>query len=165
LPIVADPVVTVIRDGNRPTPEDVDVIGTEHDCRFLNFEFEILQITAGTIGTFLYAETESNKEVCIEVRHPYGTALPDVSSIAGSRVQCAGVLGLKIQGGAFVKPGQTGNVIQGYKVYCNSPDDLKIVSKGNQQSDSAPAQNVGLSFLARQFPRRPLSHLRPNLSG
>ena len=40
LPIVLDPVVTVIGDSKQPTPEMVSVIGIEHDCRFLKFEFE-----------------------------------------------------------------------------------------------------------------------------
>ena len=153
LPIVADPVVTVLGDGNPPTPEDVAVIGIEHDCRYLNFEFEILQTSVGATETFLYAKTESNKDVCIAVQHPDGTVLPNVSRIAGNRVQCAGVLGLEIEGGAFREPGYIGNTIAGYKILCSSPDALKIIAQDNKLADSKPAQTVALSFLAQDdFP-------------
>ena len=153
LPIVADPLVTVIGDGNPPTPEDVAVIGLEHDCRYLNFEFEILQTSVGATETFLYAKTESNKDVCIAVQHPDGTVLPNVSRIAGNRVQCAGVLGLEIEGGAFREPGYIGNTIAGYKILCSSPDALKIIAQDNKLADSKPAQTVALSFLTQDdFP-------------
>ena len=153
LPIVADPLVTVIGDGNPPTPEDVAVIGLEHDCRYLNFEFEILQTSVGATETFLYAKTESNKDVCIAIQHSDGTLLPNVSNIAGNRVKCAGVLGLKIEGGAFREPGYIGNTIAGYKILCSSPDALKIIAQDNKLADSKPAQTVALSFLAQDdFP-------------
>ena len=148
LPIVADPVVTLIGDGNPPTSTKVDEIGTEHDCRYLDFEFKILQTRVGATATSLYAKTESNKNVCIEVQHrDDGTPLPNVSTIAGSRVQFSGVLGLEIDGGAFREPGQIGNAIKGYRIFCGSPENLKIVSKDNKGADSKPAQTVALSFL------------------
>ena len=147
LPIVADPVVTVVGEGIQLTPENVTVIGTEHDCRLLNFEYEILQTTDGTTETLLYAKTGNGKEVCIAVQHREGIALPDVSRLAGNRVRCTGVLGLQIEGGTFREPGELSNRIVGYKIFCDSPSAVKIVTKKNKLVDPKPAHEVGLSFL------------------
>ena len=144
LPIVSNPVVTVIGTGAIPTPINVTQIGEEHDCQYAAIEYEILQTIVGVEYTMLYARTKDDKDVYIQVQHRDGVAFPNASEIAGHRVRCTGALGLQILGGAFLKPGEDTNRIVGHKVYCNTPDDLEIVDK-NKLSDSAPV--AGLSFL------------------
>ena len=154
LPIVSDPMVTVLGAGEQPDAEKVDIIGTEHDCRFLKFEFQILQTSHGATKTMLYAKSESYKDVCIEVLHSDGVALNDVFKMVGNRVQFSGVLGLEIEGGAYADPGYAENSIAGYKIFCESPDALEIVSSENESVDSQPPQVVGLSFLVKDsFPK------------
>ena len=146
LPLVSDPVVSVIEDGILPTPEKVEVIGVEHDCRYLKFEFDVLQTSVGLTKTQFYAKTKSNIDVCIQVRHPDGFNVANVSNIAGHRMQCRGVLGLQIDGGAYIKPGMPQNRIVGYKIFCNSPDDLEIISS-NATNDAEQAQAIDLVAL------------------
>jgi len=149
LPIVSDPIVTLIGDGDLPIPEKTSVIGVEHDCRYLNFEFDILQTISSVEETTLYAKTESNQDVYIKILHPDGTILPNFS---GRRIQCSGILGLQMREGVFLKPGVIENRIVGYKVFCNSPDDLKVIGK-DQSTDAESAKMIGLSFLERDaFP-------------
>lgn len=148
LPIVADPIVTKVRDGRLPPAEKVSVIGVEHDCRYLEFEFAILQTSVGPSETMLHAKTESNVDVSIQVPHAAGIALPDISCIAGGRVRISGVLGLQLEGGGFIEPGKQHNRIVGYKIFCNSPDDIVIVD-ADPSSMSTPANPVGLSYLTR----------------
>ena len=153
LPIISEPVVTTIENGDLPTGKRVSVIGLEHDCQYLTFEFEILQTSVGSTNTMLYAKTESNKDVCIQVQHPNGIPSLDVSRLAGQRVQCTGVLGLQIAGGAFREPGTVENEIVGYKVLCQGIDQLKVVNQEGKLTDSTPVQLVGLSFLEKaNFP-------------
>ena len=152
LPIVSDSVVTVIGTGNLVEPKSNTRIGIEDDCKYLTFEFDILQAVVSAEETLLYAKTEAKKDVCILVRHRAGIEFPNVSRIAGHRIQCRGVLGLLVSGGAFLEPGKNQHRIDGYKVFCNSPADLKIVGENNS-TDSGSAPMVGLSFLERDdFP-------------
>ena len=152
LPIVSDSVVTVTGTGNLVEPKSNTGIGIEDDCKYLTFEFDILQAVVSAEETLLYAKTEAKKDVCILVRHRAGIEFPNVSGIAGHRIQCRGVLGLLVSGGAFLEPGKNQHRIDGYKVFCNSPADLKIVGENNS-TDSGSAPMVGLSFLERDdFP-------------
>ncbi len=149
LPIVSDPVVTVVGEGSPPAIEDVAVIGVEHDCRLLQFEYEILQTTEGATETFLYAKTSNDEGVCIAVQHHEDAFLPDVSRFAGNRIRCTGVLGLLIEGFAFRKPGELGCNIVGYKIFCSSPKDIQIVKQKNKLDDFKSAQEVDLALLKR----------------
>ena len=152
LPIVSESRVTALGEGELPVPEKVSTIGVEHDCRYLALEFEILQTVVGAEETLLYAKTETNKDVCIQVKHPGGIASPNISRVAGRRVRCTGALGLQVTGGAFVEPGKSQNEIVGYKVFCNSSDDLEAVGK-DDFVDANSAQVVGLSLLEQdEFP-------------
>ena len=146
LPIVANPIVTVLRDGSLPSAEKVTNIGLEHDCRYLEFEFDILQSSMGLTDTLLYAKTESGVDVCIQILHPDGVPVRHVPRIPGNHIKCTGVLGLQISGGAFIEPGIDANKIEGYKIFCTSPEAVKI--KFNKASRQPfPAQVVGLSSL------------------
>ena len=155
LPIVSESVVTVIKEGDLPTPDKTSQIGLEHDCKYVAIEFDILQTVVGSEEVLLYAKTEENKDVCIQVQFSDRVAFPNVSRLAGHRVQCTGALGLQISGGAFVKPGQVPNRITGYKLFCSSPGALKIVDKQDAAipDDAAADQVVGPSFLVQDdFP-------------
>ncbi len=152
LPIVADATVTPIGAGTPANAEPVSVIGIEHDCRYLSFEFDILQTNVSATNTLLYAKSALGKQVFIEIQHSDGISLPNVFQIAGSRVRCSGVLGLQIAGDAFKEPGDSDNRITGYKIFCSSNDAIKIVSKDNG-SASSQSEVIGLSFIeADNFP-------------
>lgn len=153
LPIVSEPVVTVIGEGELPTAKNVTEIELEHDCRYLTFEFEVLQTRVGVTNTVLYSKTEAGKDFRIQIQHTDGIVFPNVSQLAGSRAQCTGVLGLQIAGGAFKEPGKLKNEIVGYKLLCNSFDDLQIIDHKERAAASSATQMVGLSFLEkRSFP-------------
>lgn len=147
LPIVSNPAVTVLGKGQLPTPKKISEIKLEHDCQYSTLEFDILQTFVGVSSTLLYSKSDSGKEVIIQIQHPDGLVFPDVRELAGSRVQCTGVLGLQIAGGAFRTPGKQENEIVGYKILCNSFDNLKVIRK--QESDSTLTQQVGLSTLKK----------------
>jgi hypothetical protein len=137
LPIIADSQVDVIGRGTMPDPENVSVIGTEHDCRYLKFEFEILQSRIGVTETLLYAKTKADRDVCIEIKHSSDMESRDFANIAGRRVTLSGVLGLQIAGGAFREPGTTGNQIVGYKIFCHSTENIKIVDADKSASPAS----------------------------
>ena len=152
LPIVAGPKVTVIGDSGLPTAEKINDIGVEHDCRYLEFEFKILLTNVGLTETVLFAKTESNKDVCIQVSHDDGISLPNSSRLTGQRVKVTGALGLQLTGGAFIAPGMEQNQIVGYKILCNSSSDIETISDA-PMTDVAAAETVGLKYLAQDdFP-------------
>ena len=152
LPIVAGPKVTVIGDSKLPTAEKIKDIRIEHDCRYLAFEFKILLTNVGLTETVLFAKTESNKDVCIQISHDDGIALPNSLRLTGQRVKVTGTLGLQLTGGAFIAPGMEQNRIVGYKILCNSSDDIEIVSDG-PITDFVAAETVGLKYLTQDdFP-------------
>ncbi|MDB4766294.1 ATP-binding protein [bacterium] len=148
LPIVSNPVVSVLVNGKLPQPEKIAKIDVEHDCRYLEFEFDILQTSVRLRDTLLYAKTDSGMDVIIQVLRPDATHLKGISRLAGHRVKCTGVLGLQIAGGAFVEPGMTENKIVGYKIFCNSPDAIKF-SNPKKMSALAPAKRVPLLSLKK----------------
>ena len=147
LPVISSPIVTVVGDGSLPVPEKVSRIGVEHDCRYLTFEFDILQTSLTASKITLFARTKSNKEVCIEIPNFEGITLPCVSQFAGMRVRCKGVLGLQMEGGFYREPGDNSNKIEGYKIFCASPEFLKVLSGRDENCEPSSAQVVGLSFL------------------
>ena len=153
LPIVADAKVTVVGNGSLPIPEKITNIGIEHDCRYLEFEFEILQTSIGMTETLLFAKTETGEDVCIQVQHPDGVALRNAAKFPGHRVKCTGTLGLQINSsGAFVKPGMADNRIAGFKVLCNSTNDVKTVEE-DPFADFVLARSIGLAGLKQDdFP-------------
>ena len=148
LPIVTDPVVTVLLNGKLPHAEKIAEIGVKHDCRYLEFEFEILQTSVRLRDTLLYAKTDTGKDVIIQVLRPNAIHLKGISWIAGHRVRCTGVLGLQIAGGAFVEPGMADNKIVGYKIFCVSPDAIKFVNPKKMSALDSP-KRVALSSLAK----------------
>ena len=153
LPIVSEPMVTVIGEGKMPTAEKISAIGLEHDCRYLTFEVDVIQTRVGVTNTLLFAKTDFGGDFRIQIQHSGGIVFPNVSELAGSRVQCTGVLGLQLDGGAFREPGKRENKIVGFKVHCNSSNDLKIIARKDELGDSTPTQMVGLSFLEKSnFP-------------
>ena len=165
LPVVSESKVELIGDGALPVPEKVSVIGVEHDCRFLEFEFDILQVRVEVTETLLYAKTESGIDVCIEVKHPTEVEFANASKIAGRRVKFPGVLGLQIDGGAFREPGNASNRIVGYKIFCSSPDEIETVDD-DKAFASRSVRAVSLSQLAeRKICRRAISHRRSSLCG
>lgn len=153
LPIISRPNITLIGSGFMPVAEKIKQIGIEHDCRYLKFEFEILQGRAGASETLLHAKTQANTNVCIVVRHLEGGA-PNLSSIAGTRVQVSGVLGLQIDGGAFREPGDD-HKITGYRILCNSPNDVVILDGVAESRESTKVASLSLidkdSFPAGRF--------------
>ncbi len=153
LPIISEPIVTVIGEGAPPTAEKIAEIGLEHDCRYVTLEIDVLQTRAGISDTMLYAKIDSDTDFRVLIQHSDGIAFPKASELAGSRVQCTGVLGIQIAGGAFREPGKLKNKIVGYKLHCNSSNDLKIIDSKNKLADPIPPQMVGLSFLEKgNFP-------------
>ena len=149
LPIISDPVVTVIGEGVLPTAPIISDIGLEHDCQYLTFEIEVLQTRVGITDTLLSSRTAAGKEFLVQIQHNDSVAFPSIAELAGCRVQCTGVLGVQIAGGAFRKPGKLENEIIGYKLHSNSFDDLKIITSKETPADAASKQIVGLSFLEK----------------
>ncbi len=148
-PIISDPSVTLIRQGVMPPAITAPVIGLEHDCRYLCFEFEILRCRMESSLVILHAKTENGRDASILVKLQHDIETLDFSKLVGHRVEVCGVLGLQIEGSVFQEPGTTGNKIVGYKIFCNSPDNIKILDE-KQSSESAPAKSVGLSFINKE---------------
>ena len=147
-PIITESSVTILKDGELPPAEKITDIGIEHDSRYLEFEFDILQISVGLTETLLHAKTEAGIDVNIQVLHPNGVRLKHTARMPGSRVKCVGVLGLQITGGAFKKPGSPDNKIAGYRVFCTSPSALKIVNPEELKAYRR-SQTVGLASVEK----------------
>ena len=148
-PIVSATTVTVVATEDLPTAREISDIEAEHDCRYLTFEFDVLQTRVNVTNTLLFARTSDNKHVCIQVEHPHGYVTPDISKLAGNCVRCTGVLGLQLAGGAFREPGKDENEIIGYKVLCNSFDNIMIVDNQEDAGGEAGVQMVGLSSIEK----------------
>ena len=144
LPIITDSSVTIVKEGELPPAEKITDIGIEHDSRYLEFEFDILQISVGLTETLLHAKTESGTDVNIQVMHPNGVRLKNTTRIPGHRVKCVGVLGLQISGGAFKNPGAPDNKIVGYRIFCTSPSAIKLVNPEELKAHRR-SQTVGLA--------------------
>ena len=147
-PIITDSSVTIVKDGELPPAEKITDIGIEHDSRYLEFEFDILQISISLTETLLHAKTESGIDVNIQVLHPNGVRLKHTARMPGSRVKCVGVLGLQITGGAFKKPGSPANKISGYRIFCTSPSAIKIVNPKELKAYRR-SQTVGLASVKK----------------
>ena len=147
LPIVSNPTVTVVSDGSLPVAEIVSQIGIEHDCRYITFEFDILETSLSASTVRLFGTTGSDKDVCIEMPNSESITSSVVSMFAGNRVQCDGVLGLQIEGSFYQEPGSQRHNIAGYKIFCESPDAIRIVSDDDNTDQRNAARVVGLSFL------------------
>ena len=146
LPIISRSQVDFLGEGKLPVAETVANIGVEHDCRYLEFELNVAYCRVGFAKSFLYGTTDSKKDVYVEVMHASGYDPNPLTFAAGSRVRIPGVLGLKIDGPTFRKPGDSANQIAGYRIFCNSPDEIVTLNQGklNQRDRRMATVCLGL---------------------